>query len=85
MGRVPEGKPYTGKTALGYFTSWKTLFFTLIFSKLRLPLRHRHFYTPLGQAARAGAFCMVAKEKVVGKAKVLLRRERPIGPSRTSS
>jgi hypothetical protein len=34
VGRVPEGKPYTVKTILGYFTSWKTILFTLIFSKL---------------------------------------------------
>ena len=32
-GRVPEGKPYTAKVILGYLTSWKTLLFTLIFSK----------------------------------------------------
>jgi len=31
-GRVPEGKPYTVKTILGYFTSWKTVLFTLIFT-----------------------------------------------------
>ncbi|KAN0104087.1 putative pantothenate transporter liz1 [Hyaloscypha variabilis] len=31
VGRVPEGKPYTVKTILGYFASWKTLLFTLIF------------------------------------------------------
>jgi ACS family pantothenate transporter-like MFS transporter len=32
-GRTPEGKPYTAKVILGYLTSWKTLLFTLIFSK----------------------------------------------------
>jgi len=37
-GRVPEGKPYTFKVILGYFTSWKTLLFTLIFSMLPSPL-----------------------------------------------
>ncbi|OQV00239.1 hypothetical protein CLAIMM_05764 [Cladophialophora immunda] len=31
-GRVPEGKPYTVKVILGYFTSWKTVLFTLIFT-----------------------------------------------------
>jgi ACS family pantothenate transporter-like MFS transporter len=31
-GRAPEGKPYTVKTILGYFTSWKTVLFTLIFT-----------------------------------------------------
>lgn len=36
-GRVPEGKPYTAKVILGYFTSWKTVLFTLIFSKLLSP------------------------------------------------
>ena len=36
VGRIPEGKPYTVKTILGYFTSWKTLLFTLIFSKRTL-------------------------------------------------
>jgi len=39
VGRVPEGKPYSVKTILGYFTSWKTVLFTLIFSTLLL-LRH---------------------------------------------
>jgi ACS family pantothenate transporter-like MFS transporter len=38
VGRVPEGKPYTVKILLGCFASWKTLFFTFIFSKLRHPL-----------------------------------------------
>lgn len=37
-GRVPEGKPYSVKTILGYLTSWKTLLFTLIFSEF--PLSH---------------------------------------------
>jgi MFS transporter, ACS family, pantothenate transporter len=32
-GRAPEGKPYTVKVILGYFLSWKTVLFTLIFSK----------------------------------------------------
>lgn len=31
-GRAPEGKPYTAKVILGYFLSWKTVLFTLIFS-----------------------------------------------------
>ncbi|OAP54784.1 hypothetical protein AYL99_11232 [Fonsecaea erecta] len=31
-GRVPEGKPYSVKVILGYFTSWKTVLFTLIFT-----------------------------------------------------
>ncbi|KAG0652965.1 Pantothenate transporter liz1 [Hyphodiscus hymeniophilus] len=34
VGRVPEGKPYTAKVILGYLTSWKTILFTLIFTKL---------------------------------------------------
>lgn len=33
VGRTPEGKPYSTKVILGYFLSWKTLLFTLIFSK----------------------------------------------------
>jgi ACS family pantothenate transporter-like MFS transporter len=33
VGRVAEGKPYSIKTILGYCKSWKTLLFTLIFSK----------------------------------------------------
>jgi hypothetical protein len=37
-GRKPEGKPYTAKVILGYFLSWKTVLFTLVFSALRLPL-----------------------------------------------
>ncbi len=37
VGRIPEGKPYSVKTILGYFTSWKTLLFTLIFSRLPFP------------------------------------------------
>lgn len=32
VGRAPEGKKYTVKTILAYFTSWKTLLFTLIFT-----------------------------------------------------
>ncbi|OIW22625.1 putative pantothenate transporter liz1 [Coniochaeta ligniaria NRRL 30616] len=32
VGRAPEGKPYSAKVILGYFTSWKTLLFTLIFT-----------------------------------------------------
>ncbi|EXJ86020.1 hypothetical protein A1O1_06389 [Capronia coronata CBS 617.96] len=32
VGRAPEGKPYTAKVILGYFTSWKTVLFTLIFT-----------------------------------------------------
>ncbi|KAF8867029.1 putative pantothenate transporter liz1 [Acephala macrosclerotiorum] len=31
-GQVPEGKHYTAKVILGYFTSWKTVLFTLIFT-----------------------------------------------------
>jgi len=38
VGRVPEGKPYTAKVILGYFTNWRTVRFTLIFSKLPSPL-----------------------------------------------
>jgi hypothetical protein len=38
VGRAPEGKPYSAKVILGYFTSWKTVLFTLIFSKLFSPL-----------------------------------------------
>ncbi|KAJ4512988.1 hypothetical protein HRR78_002835 [Exophiala dermatitidis] len=33
VGRAPEGKPYTAKVILGYFLSWKTVLFTIIFSK----------------------------------------------------
>jgi len=36
VGRVPEGKSYSAKVILGYFTSWKTVLFTLIFSKISL-------------------------------------------------
>ncbi|KAI9733756.1 MAG: hypothetical protein M1818_007170 [Claussenomyces sp. TS43310] len=32
IGRVPEGKPYTVRTILSYFKSWKTVLFTLIFT-----------------------------------------------------
>ncbi|KAB5547251.1 putative pantothenate transporter liz1 [Coniochaeta sp. 2T2.1] len=32
VGRAPEGKPYSAKVILGYFRSWKTLLFTLIFT-----------------------------------------------------
>ncbi|KAB5560044.1 putative pantothenate transporter liz1 [Coniochaeta sp. 2T2.1] len=32
VGRAPEGKPYSAKVILGYFKSWKTLLFTLIFT-----------------------------------------------------
>lgn len=35
-GRAPEGKPYTPQVILGYLTSWKTLLFTLIFSKYKV-------------------------------------------------
>ncbi|KAL2414699.1 Pantothenate transporter liz1 [Exophiala dermatitidis] len=31
VGRAPEGKPYTAKVILGYFLSWKTVLFTIIF------------------------------------------------------
>lgn len=34
-GRTPQGTPYSVKTILGYLTSWKTILFTLIFSKHR--------------------------------------------------
>ena len=40
-GRVPEGKPYTVKTILGYLTSWKTLLFTLIFGRFP-PIHSSH-------------------------------------------
>jgi hypothetical protein len=33
VGRIPEGKLYTVKTILSYFTGWKTALFTLVFSK----------------------------------------------------
>jgi hypothetical protein len=39
VGRVAEGKPYSVKTILGYLKSWKTLLFTLIFSKQSLTLK----------------------------------------------
>ncbi|KAE8449068.1 hypothetical protein EG329_008656 [Mollisiaceae sp. DMI_Dod_QoI] len=32
VGRIPEGKPYSVKVILGYFLSWKTVLFTLIFT-----------------------------------------------------
>jgi ACS family pantothenate transporter-like MFS transporter len=39
VGRVPEGQPYNIRTICGYFTSWKTLLFTLIFSETHLILK----------------------------------------------
>ena len=36
-GRAPEGKPYSVNVILGYLVSWKTLLFTLVFSKLPPP------------------------------------------------
>jgi len=84
VGLVPEGKQDTVKILLSCFAGWKTLFFTHIFSKLRLPLRHRHFHTPLGQAARAGALYIIAKEKVLAKPGSEPRARKGSSSARTS-